>query len=361
MIDQFRYVSAEGLRNLAKHKFHAGQYTPLDLALEPFWLWCQRLLPRWISPNAVSLFGGLCALIGTIIVVFGDRTSTSPLLMNAIFVFFYQTADAVDGKQARLTGQCTPLGAVIDHCVDASLLSMIPVSIMLAVDPGFETWIVSLAMMTYATTWFVAQWGDYECSILETAGVTEAEFAIMALFAAPALFGRDVYNLDVPLTTLNLGGVLGLVAAVAFSVKILITVGQVLWRTRRPESLMTLLPIILHNLVSVLFLSSSSASVEPLLSVTVIMTNASVLSTKMVLSVVTRTPWPALHMDTVPFMCYAMWAAAGGWLPRWSLLALLAWQLAGLCILGYDTVSRSCTLLGLPFLREVPRNYKPPS
>ena len=35
------------------------------------------------------------------------------------YIFLYQTADAVDGKHARNTGQSSPLGALVDHCIDA--------------------------------------------------------------------------------------------------------------------------------------------------------------------------------------------------------------------------------------------------
>ena len=107
MLSELRYVSDEGIGNIAKHKFHAGQYTPLDLALNPFWLWCQKLLPRWISPNAVSLFGGVCCVIGTVMVVSGDSSSSTPLLWNAVLLFLYQTADAVDRTYA--TNMCVHL------------------------------------------------------------------------------------------------------------------------------------------------------------------------------------------------------------------------------------------------------------
>ena len=90
VMSHFRYVSDEGILNLKKHEFHAGEYTPLDLAMNPFWLWCQRLLPRWISPNAVSLFGGLSALLGTIIVVSSDRTSLRRVQeRDRLFIFHF--------------------------------------------------------------------------------------------------------------------------------------------------------------------------------------------------------------------------------------------------------------------------------
>ena len=40
------------------------------------------------------------------------------LLLNAFSIFWYQTMDAIDGKQARKTDNCSCLGQLLDHNLD---------------------------------------------------------------------------------------------------------------------------------------------------------------------------------------------------------------------------------------------------
>lgn len=51
-----------------------------------------------------------------------DITSPSPVwsyIATAVGIFFYQTLDELDGKQARRTGSSTSLGELFDHGCDA--------------------------------------------------------------------------------------------------------------------------------------------------------------------------------------------------------------------------------------------------
>lgn len=350
-----RYVSDDNIKNVQKHVFHAGEYTPLDLAMNPFWARCQTFLPRWISPNAVTLFGGLCLVLMPINVFCAGTASVATHLLNSFLVFLYQTADAVDGKHARATQQSTPLGALVDHGVDGLSLMLIPGTIWSALDPSCTSLLVPCALNLYATVWFVSQWADYESSILETAGVTEAEFGIVFALAAPAIFGRGVYDTAVT-ATMNVKCLIAYIFVAAMVLKLLVLVYQVMSRTRKPKALGSLFPIVLHNVASYIFFTSASARAEPMLYFSIIMANVSTISVKMVLSVITRTPWPALHLETVPFMCVSILSLKAD-IPRWVCLALLAWQVFCVCHLAYDTISRICTCLGIPFMAEVPLNF----
>ena len=48
----------------------------------------------------------------------------------AISVFLYEVLDNCDGKQARRTGNSTPLGMLIDHNVDSLVTWIIGISIV---------------------------------------------------------------------------------------------------------------------------------------------------------------------------------------------------------------------------------------
>ena len=44
-------------------------------------------------------------------------------LLAAVGLFFYQSLDAIDGKQARRTGTSSPLGELFDHGCDSVSVS----------------------------------------------------------------------------------------------------------------------------------------------------------------------------------------------------------------------------------------------
>lgn len=71
----------------------------------------------------VTLIGGLCQLSGVLIIICFDLSISKPLPNWVYFYFVFaifmgQTLDAIDGKHARNTNRCSPLGQLIDHGVD---------------------------------------------------------------------------------------------------------------------------------------------------------------------------------------------------------------------------------------------------
>lgn len=175
------FLSQDAADNLVKYQFHAGEYSSLDLFLNNFWLRVAHAIPRWISPNMVTLTGLIIHVAATtwaatffadwqwVALVRSEFTSSGmdgiakaasesrgagfwesygsssgqhvpqtfsqlcdavPNYVYSLCAFtawLYQTLDAADGKHARNTKQSTPLGALFDHGCDACcmLVSMI--------------------------------------------------------------------------------------------------------------------------------------------------------------------------------------------------------------------------------------------
>ena len=124
----FRRLSDAGLVHIALHKYKSGTYTPLDNAMNGFWLACAERLPLWIAPNMVTLIGLLFNVLAYVRVVRhqggGLMEGPLPPWVNAACaacLFLYQTLDAMDGKHARRTGNSSPLGQLFDHGCDACL------------------------------------------------------------------------------------------------------------------------------------------------------------------------------------------------------------------------------------------------
>jgi len=111
--------------NLKLHKYSACDngifykyfYSPLSEKIVSY-------LPDWLAPNTITLTGFLHTL-GPIIIqlcaigsAFVGVTPLWFLIGQAYCYFIYRLLDEMDGKQARRTGNSSPLGLIFDHGCD---------------------------------------------------------------------------------------------------------------------------------------------------------------------------------------------------------------------------------------------------
>ena len=93
--------------------------------------WLVERIPDYIAPNLITLIGFMFTL-GPFLMAFtfyGTKfESEEPVISNMQSNFFYISAfsylayrmlDEMDGKQARRTGNSSPLGLIFDHGCDA--------------------------------------------------------------------------------------------------------------------------------------------------------------------------------------------------------------------------------------------------
>lgn len=52
-----QYLDQSALTNLKNYKYTAGECSPLDNLLTPFWNKMVTFLPMWMAPNLVTLTG----------------------------------------------------------------------------------------------------------------------------------------------------------------------------------------------------------------------------------------------------------------------------------------------------------------
>ena len=121
---KFKYLDQTALSNLKAYKYTAGEWSPLDNMMNPFWIKCVEFLPMWMAPNLVTLIGLAFQLLNLLYFLTLDLSLTKDLpgslyVLSALSIFIYQTLDAIDGKQARRTGSQSPLGQLFDHGCDA--------------------------------------------------------------------------------------------------------------------------------------------------------------------------------------------------------------------------------------------------
>jgi len=192
-------LTEEGLHHVATHKYKGGAYTPLDNLLNPWWCWLTTLLPTWLAPNLVTLAGftplAACYLLGW----FSSPDGITPLPRwltggQALALFFYQTMDAMDGKQARRIGLSTPMGQLFDHgfdCLGALSFHSVAWAFWLC---GRSRWMVA-AQSIPQLSFFMAQWQERYTGVLQTSwgsfGVTESQYGLMLVAAANTAMGPE--------------------------------------------------------------------------------------------------------------------------------------------------------------------------
>jgi len=195
--EPMQVLTPSGLEHIKAHKYVGGKYTPLDNILNHWWYCLTDLLPIWFAPNLVTLSGFLplvawYALSWSYCPTGKEVTPSWLLLSGSVALFWYQTMDAMDGKQARRTQSSTPLGQLFDHGCDC-LATMSHHSQAIAILTSGGSVLALLGLTTLQTAFFMAQWEEYHTGVLQTAvgpiGVTETQYGLILGLLAAGLAG----------------------------------------------------------------------------------------------------------------------------------------------------------------------------
>ena len=197
-------LTTDGIENVASHKYKPGHYTFLDTLLNPFWTYITDLLPMTMAPNVVTSIGGLHCLI-SYLVVWYYSPNFDQLVPDWVVAFAgfctlaYYTFDCMDGKQARRTGNSSPLGQLFDHGVDClSIISHVSGTASYTMMGG-SYWFFMM-QSSLQLSFFMAQWEEYYTGILPHAmgnfGVTEVNYGIGCFLLFNSLIDREKFWLS---------------------------------------------------------------------------------------------------------------------------------------------------------------------
>jgi ethanolaminephosphotransferase len=109
-------------------------------------------------------------------------------------IFLYQTADNLDGKQARKTGSASPLGEVFDHGGDSLTVPLFAVIMGTVFQTDVYMTFISLLMMI--TLFYLAHWEAYFTRALilrPLANPTEAQLTMIGLLLITAWKGTSFW------------------------------------------------------------------------------------------------------------------------------------------------------------------------
>ncbi|MBW2230199.1 MAG: CDP-alcohol phosphatidyltransferase family protein [Deltaproteobacteria bacterium] len=111
-----------------------------------------EIIPRTLSPNAITLISTLCCF-GSFVLAATGPDDPIALVVAAILVFTYMTLDNIDGAQARRTGRSSRLGEFLDHWLDTFNNGWVVLGACLAA--GLEP-ILALGVLAAGTLAFLA-------------------------------------------------------------------------------------------------------------------------------------------------------------------------------------------------------------
>jgi len=196
----FQYIDDVGLEGVFEnYSYHGNDLSIVAPYLQYWWRFAVEYLPLTLAPNMVTLIGLLFILLSYLVSLYFDPhlKGEGPswiFLFHAFCMFMYQTLDALDGKQARRTGNSTPLGELFDHGCDAITTSLTTLTVYSSTAVG-TSWPLTCAMLLTLTLFYFAQWEEYQRGVLELGyvNVTEAQILVMSLHMISFFFGSSVW------------------------------------------------------------------------------------------------------------------------------------------------------------------------
>ncbi|XP_071573200.1 cholinephosphotransferase 1 isoform X4 [Temnothorax nylanderi] len=202
-----RLLSPGQLKRLSEHRYSCTSSSLLDGLLQPWWNWLVSKVPLWLAPNLITLVGLIINIVTTLILIYysPDARTEPPrwaCFLCALGLFIYQSLDAIDGKQARRTGTSTPLGELFDHGCDSMSTVFVALSACIAVQLGnYPNWMFFQCFCAM-TLFYCAHWQTYVSGSLRfgKVDVTEAQFTIITIHLISAIFGPQIWMIELPYT-----------------------------------------------------------------------------------------------------------------------------------------------------------------
>lgn len=207
-------ASMKRCKQVRSYRYTSPNYSLCErLFLNRFWNYLvAEWTPEWLAPNAMTVGGLACIVVGYVLVWF-----TSPGLefeaprwvyvACAVLAFVYQTADGMDGKQARKTKSGSPLGEVVDHACDALSMCFYPLVVVDIFAVGFASAAAkatAIVVMFTGRAMFVVDTVSSTYSgvlpVSEFLDSQEIQLISQTLFILAAMFGNGfLFNLSVDL------------------------------------------------------------------------------------------------------------------------------------------------------------------
>lgn len=181
---------------------------------------CQPILPRIpasVHPNTISLIthaiGWVTAALAVMSVVLPQPAKSLCLFAAAVGMAMSMVGDCLDGMHARGTDQCSKLGEMMDHWLDAIIVPLVTIGITFALQ--MDPWAIVAANVTAAMVYhgqLVLYHHTGEFIHPDTTSGVEAQFGVSIGYLAYGILlwfvARDAAWLDLAISVIAVLGVI---------------------------------------------------------------------------------------------------------------------------------------------------------
>jgi ethanolaminephosphotransferase len=181
------YVSKEGAAQLLRYQYSGSdasywyKYVSSPLAEK-----IAERLPWWIAPNTITVSGLALIVVGHAVMVWHLPTlegAGAPAWVHyyaGLSLLAYQILDCADGKQARRTGNGTPMGLLFDHGCDAINCAISGITLCAGLQLGL-TWRAPAVIALGSFPFFAATWEEYYTGTLALPVINGANEGIVSI------------------------------------------------------------------------------------------------------------------------------------------------------------------------------------
>ncbi|KAJ1927570.1 hypothetical protein IWQ60_002827 [Tieghemiomyces parasiticus] len=340
------YIPEVDLPNLHKYKYSGTDKSLLSrYVLCHYWNNLVKVFPMWMAPNLITFLGFCFVLVNFATLLYYDPTleKESPAWVYYSYglgLWIYASLDAIDGKQARRTGQSGPLGELFDHGCD-SLNTTIEMVIASSVFGLGRTWWTVVIVWVGLFNFYLSTMEEYHTGTLYLgyfSGPVEGITISCLLYALTGYVGQSIWLTDykqllplpasladhLPDGALNHSFVVfGLVAMLPNLINSIHNVYEARVRAGKPflPALVTVLPFVVASTLGYLWLDASPALLhQHLVSFFVFITFGFGYTVgRMIVAHVTKAPFPLINVMFIPLLL----GAANAQLARFGLPHLL--------------------------------------
>lgn len=199
----YRYVTEEGVKHILDYGYSGSDASLLyNHIISPLaqWLVDHVMSPR-LAPNAITIGALSLVILSHVIMLWysPNMIEEAPRWVYAyagLSLMLYQILDVADGKQARKTGNSSPLGLLFDHGCDALnvVISACTFASTIMLGPTYWSLLVFLAP---AMVFFMATWEEYYTGTLALPivnGPNEGLLIMYSIYIGTAIVGPAVWT-----------------------------------------------------------------------------------------------------------------------------------------------------------------------
>nr|CAB3230093.1 choline/ethanolaminephosphotransferase 1-like [Phallusia mammillata] len=203
-IGAMKFLSFDDLERLDKWVYKLKGVTILDSHMRKWWNIAFKFVPLKTSPDVISVWGFIAGVLCAALVIFYSPALKTEVpgwvhVVCAIGLFFYQTMDALDGKQCRRSGRSSGVEEIFDHGCDSvnSILQYVVTTSCFVL--GHRSWMWLIFLYVGNFTFFTVQWRTYATGIMQVGKIDHTETQVMGMMTmlTTAVYGSQIWETKV--------------------------------------------------------------------------------------------------------------------------------------------------------------------